>query len=176
MNRNSGCPERERHFVYQLHVDLPTGRMTYTGRTSRGLKWVRDRVSRKMARLMNGGPDLASDHARAVHLACAAAMTEGWPMSVELKGRAGSRAEALELERRLMEDVAPETSLNGASHAVAVDLFCRIIADHLRRQGLHRNRIQRVLAARMPTDRARSNDASRVMLRAGEMFHKEPVP
>ncbi|NDR59219.1 hypothetical protein [Aliiruegeria sabulilitoris] len=133
------------YVIYQIHMDYPEGRLTYTGRTTCKLSAIRNRACREVDRLLRGVPSTRSHHSRAIHIASAAALIEGWPMAFEVKAYTDSRQEAIDLEHRFKAEIPAETSLNGMGSAKLLKACRLVIAEHLQRQGMENHRIRSAL-------------------------------
>lgn len=133
------------YVIYQIHMDYPEGRLTYTGRTTCQLAAIRNRACREVDRVLRGVPPTKSHHSRAIHIVSAAAVIEGWPMEFEVKAYTDSRAQALELEHRFKAEIPAEASLNGIGSPKLLKTCRLIIAEHLQRQGMENHRIRTAL-------------------------------
>lgn len=133
------------YMIYQIHMDYPEGQLTYTGRTTYKLEAIRKRACQEVDRLMRGVPSTQAHHSRAVHIASAAALIEGWPMTFEIKDYTDSRQEALDLEHRYREKVPARFNLNGSGSTELLKTCRRAIAGHLQRQGMNCEKIRAAL-------------------------------
>lgn len=139
-------PENGPYYViYQVHMDHPEGTMTYTGRTTCKLASMRNRAFREVDRLLRGVPSTKAHHSRAIHIASAAALLEGWPMTFEIKAYTDSRQKSIDLEHQFKSEVPENTSLNGTGPAKLIKSCRQIIAEYLQRQGMEKHRIRSAL-------------------------------
>ncbi len=135
------------HVIYQIHIDLPKGRMTYTGRSSQGLTGPARKLRRDLGMLLNGIHSSSHGGYRTLLLAMAAASLEGWPVSLVQVDEADDLATAQELEHRHQAAVPPEACLNGKRDRTCVQAFREIVANQLRRIGLNEEAVQETLGA-----------------------------
>ncbi|MDV7143156.1 hypothetical protein R3X27_10715 [Tropicimonas sp. TH_r6] len=131
--------------VYQIDIERPEGLMTYTGWTSQGLEKRAQDYRREVGRLLKGVPHNRAGGYRAIHLALAAAMLEGWFASIRIVAGAKNTEEARMLERQREAQIPAAARLNGRNTEACRETFRQIVAEHLCRLGLDEDSLQAVL-------------------------------
>ncbi|MDV7143257.1 hypothetical protein R3X27_11245 [Tropicimonas sp. TH_r6] len=131
--------------IYQIEIEGAKGRMVYTGWTSQGIHKRAQDYRRETGRLLKGVPHNRAGGYRAIHLALAAAVLEGWFARIRIVGGAETAEEARALERHHEAQLKGEVRLNGWHGDATCGALRRIVAEHLRRLGLDSDRTHAVL-------------------------------
>lgn len=121
--------------IYQIHIDHPDGRKTYTGRSSTGTRRPAEEYTGIVRRLLDAAPCRTEGGYRAVHFALAAAAIRDWPVQIRLIDEAADLANLPDLERTHRERVSDEARLNGSRERAFITGCREVIAGHLRNSG-----------------------------------------
>ncbi len=152
------CPSENRNdtgrgfTVYQIDIERPEGLMTYTGWTSQRLDKRAQDYRREVGRLLKGVPLNRAGGYRAIHLALAAAMLEGWFASIRVVADGSDAEQARALERHHEAQIRAGARLNGKLTEASRQAFRQVVVAHLRRLGLDDDRLHDILGTSSDLD------------------------